>query len=256
MKFSLRGLFLSSLLLSNSIEGLPFKIRGHSTGGGQEDEDTKGKVADAIIESAAGTVSEIRVSKSVPGSRRNSVVESFFGSTNNNDNGQHSDPLKDEIHSRASDISEFLVFTRRALHRHPELMYNERETSAYVQNVLRELDIPFSTGWAVNTHEDVIPGPGGYGIVADIGTGESPCVLLRADMDALPILERTEGIDDFKSIHDGKMHGTKNHLSDPPSAIYFYFQCCCPTHCTCVYLRLFLCAILRCVDVVLDTLWL
>jgi len=53
----------------------------------------------------------------------------------------------------------------------------------------------------------VIPGSGGYGIVADIGTGGGgPCVLLRADMDALPILERTEGIDDFKSRRDGKMH--------------------------------------------------
>jgi hypothetical protein len=199
MKFLLRGLFLSTLL-SDSIEGLPFKIRGRSTGG-EDDEDAKGKLADAIIEGATGSIPDIRVSKSVPGSRRNSVVESFFGSQN-----EFSDQLKDEIHSQASDISEFLVFTRRALHRHPELMYNEKETSAYVQNVLRELDIPFSTGWAVNTHEDVIPGPGGYGIVADIGTGEAPCVLLRADMDALPILERTEGIDDFKSIHDGKMH--------------------------------------------------
>jgi IAA-amino acid hydrolase len=85
-------------------------------------------------------------------------------------------------------------------------MYNEKETSAYVQNVLRQLDIPFTTGWAVNTVPDVIPGPGGYGVVADIGTGGEPCVLLRADMDALPIFERTEGVDAFKSTHDGKMH--------------------------------------------------
>lgn len=63
-----------------------------------------------------------------------------------------------------------------------------------------------TSGWAVNTVPDRIPGPGGYGVVADIGTGESPCVLLRADMDALPLLEKTEGIDDFKSINDGKMH--------------------------------------------------
>ena len=85
-------------------------------------------------------------------------------------------------------------------------MYNEQETSAYVQNVLKQLDIPYTTGWAVNTVPDVIPGPGGFGVVADIGTGGPPCVLLRADMDALPILERTEGIDEFKSTRDGKMH--------------------------------------------------
>jgi amidohydrolase len=60
--------------------------------------------------------------------------------------------------------------------------------------------------FSVNTVPEVIPGSGGYGIVADIGTGGEPCVLLRADMDALPIVERTESIDDFKSRYPGKMH--------------------------------------------------
>lgn len=85
-------------------------------------------------------------------------------------------------------------------------MYQEQTTSAYVQSVLKELDIPYSTGWGVNTVPDRIKGPGGYGVVADIGTGEQPCVLLRADMDALPIVERTEGVDEFKSRYTGKMH--------------------------------------------------
>jgi amidohydrolase len=105
------------------------------------------------------------------------------------------------------------VSTRRALHQRPELMYNEKETSSYVQSVLTALDIPFTTGWAVNTVPHKIPGKGGYGIVVDIGKSAAaaagsttPCVLLRADMDALPIFERTEGIDGFKSQHDGKMH--------------------------------------------------
>jgi len=155
---------------------------------------------DAVIEE--GEVSEIYISKSVPGSRRNTVVESFFTSPSSSTSQQ----LKEDIHERAMQLNDFLVDTRRTLHRHPELMYNERETSAYVQNILRQLDIPFTTGWAVNTVPNIIPGPGGYGIVADIGTGREPCVLLRADMDALPILERTEGIDNFKSLNDGKMH--------------------------------------------------
>ena len=85
-------------------------------------------------------------------------------------------------------------------------MYKEKETSAYVQHVLNELEISHSTGWAINTvPQNLIEGPGGYGIVADIGTGGQPCVLLRADMDALPIYERTEHIDEFKSQNDGKM---------------------------------------------------
>jgi amidohydrolase len=42
--------------------------------------------------------------------------------------------------------------------------------------------------------------------VADIGTGESPCIILRADMDALPIDEQTSDIGSFKSTEKGKMH--------------------------------------------------
>jgi IAA-amino acid hydrolase len=129
------------------------------------------------------------------------VVESFFATGSN----ATSKDLQDEIKSRASNLTEFLVHIRRTLHRHPELMYQEKETSRIVTKLLDELQIPYSTGWAVNTHT-VIPGEGGYGIVVDIGTGKDPCILLRADIDALPILETTEGIESFKSRHDGKMH--------------------------------------------------
>ena len=74
-------------------------------------------------------------------------------------------------------------------------------------------------------------GHGGYGIVADIGTknADEPCIILRAgkcedlcaerserpiliyqqDMDALPILEAVKGIDEFKSMKDGRMHACK-----------------------------------------------
>lgn len=191
-----------TLCLQNIVTGLPFRTRGKgssSTEAEGEELKKEGYVADAVIEN--GEVADIHVSTSVPGSRRNAIVESFFGLGDEDS----SLALKYDIRERSADIFDFLVFTRRALHRHPELMYNEKQTSAYVQNVLRELDIPFTTGWAVNTVPDRIPGPGGFGIVADIGSGE-PCVLLRADMDALPILERTEGVDEFKSTNEGKMH--------------------------------------------------
>lgn len=162
---------------------------------------------EAMIE-GDGTTANIHLSKQ-RGSRRNQVVESFFGCMATVDDACESNAslaLKEEIHSSASDLYGFLVTTRRSLHQHPELMYNEKQTSAHVQSILQQMDIPFTTGWAVNTHSDVIPGPGGYGIVADIGTGGEPCVLLRADMDALPILERTEGIEEFRSMNPGKMH--------------------------------------------------
>ena len=145
------------------------------------------------------------------GSRRNNVVESFFstgGSSggNNNSSSSDDDALLREVRERANGIYDFLVYSRRFLHQHPELMYKEEITSAYVQKVLGDLDIQFTTGWGKNTKQNRISGSGGYGIVADIGTGGPPCVLLRADMDALPILERTEGVNEFKSQNDGKMH--------------------------------------------------
>lgn len=193
--------------INSPTAGLPFRTRGKATSSQDDEENTTGQLVDAVID--GGQVSEIYISKSVPGSRKNAVVDSFFASPSTDT----SQELKTEIKSLAVDLFDFLVFSRRTLHRHPELMYNEKETSAYVQNVLRELDIPFTTGWAVNTVSDVIPGPGGYGIVADIGTGQEPCVLLRADMDALPIIERTEGIDEFKSRHQGKMHACESLVS-------------------------------------------
>ncbi|EED90130.1 peptidase of the M20/M25/M40 family [Thalassiosira pseudonana CCMP1335] len=71
-------------------------------------------------------------------------------------------------------------------------MFQERLTSQIVQRVLKEMGIEeFSVGW-------------GFGIVVDIGSGETPCVLLRADMDALPI--RQQRAHQFHSHHHGKMH--------------------------------------------------
>jgi Peptidase family M20/M25/M40 len=134
-------------------------------------------------------------------SRRNAVVEGFFA-----DSHAYSQHLHQEIQNQARDLSDFLTSTRRNLHKRPELMYREKETSAMIQTVLKDLDIPFSTGWAVNTNPHVIPGPGGYGVVADIGTGKDPCVLLRADIDALPIHEQTESVEEFKSQNPDRMH--------------------------------------------------
>jgi len=142
--------------------------------------------------------------------RRNPIVETFFADiaseTCKTNSTTASELLIQDIKERANGIYDFLLHSRRFLHKHPELMYQEDITSAWVQKVLTDLDIKFTKGWAVNTHPDIIEGPGGYGVVADIGTGEPPCILLRADMDALPIFERTEGIGDFKSKSDGKMH--------------------------------------------------
>ena len=88
--------------------------------------------------------------------------------------------------------SKWIVDIRRQLHRFPELMYEEVKTSQLVRDTLDELGISYESGIAET------------GVVATLGTGESPCIALRADMDALPILEETDV--PFRSEVDGKMH--------------------------------------------------
>ena len=97
-----------------------------------------------------------------------------------------------EIASQSKEIHQWIVEKRRTIHRHPELMYEEFETSKLVQNTLKELEIPYKKDIAIT------------GVVGTIGNGNGPCIALRADMDALPIHEETDI--DFKSEIDGKMH--------------------------------------------------
>ena len=65
----------------------------------------------------------------------------------------------------------------RSLHSHPELSFQERETSATVERRLRD------AGFTVQRI--------GGGVVGVLSTGDGPTVLARADMDALPVRENT-----------------------------------------------------------------
>ena len=67
---------------------------------------------------------------------------------------------------------------RRDIHAHPELGFTEHRTAALVADTLREIG-----GMTVTT--DV----GKTGVVGELGTGDGPTIAIRADMDALPILE-------------------------------------------------------------------
>jgi amidohydrolase len=91
---------------------------------------------------------------------------------------------------RAKELSDEIKKHRRYLHEMPELSFEEYETSKYVQNYLKTLNIPFKI-------------MAGTGVVALIGKGDD-CVALRADMDALPINEET-GLE-FSSKKPGVMH--------------------------------------------------
>ncbi|MEP0546560.1 MAG: M20 family metallopeptidase [Rhodothermales bacterium] len=102
--------------------------------------------------------------------------------------------MKDRIRSLNADLFDDIVATRRALHRRPELAFEEHETAALVAETLGGLD-----GVAVQT------GVAKTGVVATIhGAKPGPTLALRADMDALPIQEQNDF--DFASEHDGKMH--------------------------------------------------
>jgi len=90
-------------------------------------------------------------------------------------------------------LADTLAGWRRHLHAHPELSLNERNTSAFVCERLKELGIPF------------VANVGGHGVVATISRGQSNrSVGLRADMDALPITETT-GLP-YASTNPGVMH--------------------------------------------------
>lgn len=126
--------------------------------------------------------------------------------------------FNEEIRHQAQATQNLTQRVRRTIHEHyPELMYQERETSRFILETLeQEMDIDTATtGWGYNIHRDVHPGEGGYGVVVDIGTMDTngPCVLLRADMDALPIHEQAHV--PYASQHTGRMHacGHDSHTS-------------------------------------------
>jgi amidohydrolase len=203
------ALCVSSLSTKSTTHGLPW-TRGAS--GNSQDTPTEEAEEEAHTVSLHAAVSVDTDGRifDVPTMRqsRNTIVDHFFNNSSTHETtSPASQHLLDEIRVQARTLTDALIHTRRTLHQRPELMYQESQTSAIVQTALTEMGISnFTTGWAVNTHPDVIPGPGGYGIVVDIGTGQAPCVLLRADMDALPILEQTTNVDAFRSQTDHQMH--------------------------------------------------
>jgi len=97
------------------------------------------------------------------------------------------------LKEQASSLREKLIGMRRELHRHPELSHEEYETTARIRRWLNEADVP------------VIPLGLPTGVLAEVkGTHPGPTIMLRADIDALPVKEET-GLP-FASTKDGVMH--------------------------------------------------
>lgn len=102
--------------------------------------------------------------------------------------------MTDELLAQANDVLDDAVALRRELHLHPELGNDLPRTQAKVLAAIEGLGLEVRTGTALTS------------VVADLvgGAGDGPTILLRGDMDALPMPEDT-GLD-FASSVPNTMH--------------------------------------------------
>ena len=97
--------------------------------------------------------------------------------------------LLSQAHALAGEMSRL----RREIHQHPELGFREFRTAALVAETLAEIG-----------YTDIRTQVGRTGVVAEIGRADGPVLAIRADMDALPIVEQTAV--PFASQNAGIMH--------------------------------------------------
>ncbi|MBT5809728.1 MAG: amidohydrolase, partial [Rhodospirillaceae bacterium] len=135
-------------------------------------------------------------------------------------------PATGPIFEAISDFHDDLTEIRRDIHAHPELGFEENRTGDIVANKL--------AGWGIEVHR----GLGKTGVVGTLRVGNDPrSIGLRADLDALPILEGNTFA--HRSTHDGKMHacghdghttmllGAARYLSETRNfegCVHFIFQ--------------------------------
>ncbi|MEP6583192.1 MAG: amidohydrolase [Ginsengibacter sp.] len=106
--------------------------------------------------------------------------------------------LRNKINKAADNIEQKIIAWRRDFHEHPELGNNEIRTSGIIAKHLRALGIEVTTGVAKT------------GVVGILKGGKpGPVVALRADMDALPVVERTPVLfaSKVKTMYEGKETG-------------------------------------------------
>ncbi len=98
-----------------------------------------------------------------------------------------------DFRAEADRLRELLIARRRDLHRHPELAFEERRTAGIVADTLMQLGLEVQTG------------VGKTGVIGLLeGDLDGPTVLVRADMDALPVLEENDV--EYASTMPGTMH--------------------------------------------------
>jgi hippurate hydrolase len=88
-------------------------------------------------------------------------------------------PAQPRVSDAVSAELDSLVQLYTYLHRHPELSFREKGTAAKLVSELKPLGF------------DVTPDVGGNGFVAVMKNGPGPTVMVRTDLDALPVVENT-----------------------------------------------------------------
>ena len=111
--------------------------------------------------------------------------------------------------NKAQTLKPRLVELRRTIHRNPELGFDVFKTADLVARTLSELGVEAQTG------------VGKTGVVGYIGDGDGPVIAIRADMDALPILEANQV--EYASQAPGKMHACGTTLT---RRCCWVWQCC------------------------------
>ncbi len=121
--------------------------------------------------------------------------------------------MQNRIHQLAQRLAPEIIRVRRHLHQHPELSWQEKETTNFIRRWLAEHDIEFRAANEI------------YGTLALIpGRQHGPMVGLRADIDALPIAEQSDI--PYRSQNHGVMHacGHDGHTANLLGAAWVLSQ--------------------------------
>lgn len=102
-------------------------------------------------------------------------------------------PLKEAVKNLAEELAQEVIDMRRHLHAHPELSFQEFNTSLFIEEKLKSFGIPYTK----------IAGTGLTALVKGRNP-EKKTIALRADIDALPIIEANDV--PYKSTVEGVMH--------------------------------------------------
>ena len=105
--------------------------------------------------------------------------------------GQAADPVRDRVAKGVAAELPSLVSLYKHFHANPELSFMEVETARRMAAELRDAGLTVTTG------------VGGHGLVGVLKNGPGPTLLIRADMDALPVREET-----------GLPHASKKQVTD------------------------------------------